>query len=154
MASTTPNIILLQVNGAERPIFERAAAAAVTPGDLINVTSAGLVTPIAAANTPNARMFALENPYAPDPTLTALAQAYATSDQVRYVHAQGGDMVYARLATSQTVAIGDVLGPSATAGCLAKLTVDATTIAGAPCGIAEEAVTTTGAVGRIRMRVI
>ena len=154
MASSRPNIVLVQVNGAERPVLEKAAAAAVYPGDLIEVTSAGLVTPVASAGKVNGKAFALENPFAPDPTQSALAQAYVANDQVPHVYAQGGDMVNARLAAAQTVAIGDVLASSSTAGCLAKITVDATTLAGAPVAIADEAVTTTGSTGRILVRVL
>lgn len=155
MASSTPNIIFLEANGALSPaIHERAAASAVTPGDLLSLASTGKVAPLASAGAVNARMFALENPYAPDPTKTALEQQWAQDDFVRFVFAQPGDKVYARLAASQTVSIGDVLIASATGGCLAKATVDASTLAGAIVGIAEEAVTTTGSVGRIRVRVI
>ncbi len=152
MAATTPNTILLQVNGDEKPVYERQAAAATTPGDLIELASATTVTPVGSAGKVNSRAFALENPYASDPTALSLNQTYAIGDNVRYVYAQPGDLIYARLAASQTVAVGDVLAASATAGCLAKVTVDATTLAAAPVGVAEEAVTTTGSTGRIRVR--
>lgn len=154
MALSRPNIVLVQVNGAERPVLEKVAATTINPGDLIEVTSAGLVTPVASAGKVVGRAFALINPFAPDPTQSALAQAYAANDQVPHVYAQSGDLINARLAASQTVSIGDVLASSATAGCLAKITVDATTLAGAPVAIAEEAVTTTGSTGRILARIL
>ena len=154
MAASTPNTILLQVNGDEKPVFERQAATAViTPGDLLELLTATTVQACATAGKINQRMFALENPYASDPTQLSLNQTYAVGDQVRYIYWQCGDLVYARLAASQTIAVGDVLGPSATAGCLQKIaTVDATVVTEAPVGIAEEAVTTTGSTGRIRVR--
>ena len=152
MAASTSKTILLEVNGAERPIYEKlVATAAVTPGDLLAVTAT--VTPLASAGAVNQRAFALENPYAPDPTATAISQDYSVGDSCRYVFAQPGDLVYANIAASQTVVIGDPLGASATGGCLAKLTVSATTLEGAIVGYAEEAVTTSGAVSRIRTRI-
>ncbi|RIK41614.1 MAG: hypothetical protein DCC55_11395 [Chloroflexi bacterium] len=155
MASSTPNIIFLESNGALPPaIHERPAGATVTPGDLLTLASTGKVSPLASAGGVNARIFALENPYAPDPMQKSLGQTYATDDYVRFVFARPGDLVYARLAASQTVVVGDVLIASATGGCLAKATVDATTLEGAIVAIAEEAVTTTGSVGRIKVRVI
>lgn len=155
MASSNPNIVLLESNdGGIRPVFERIAAATILPGDLIELNSSGQVTPVASAGKVNACMIALENPFAPDPTQPALTQSYAANDMVRYVFAQRGDLINARLAASQTVAIGDTLAPSATGGCLAKITIDATTLAGAPVGVAEAAVTTTGAVGRVRVRIM
>lgn len=155
MASSTPNIVLLQVNGSERPIFEAPAASAITPGDLVSKNSSGNLASFSGANTLNSRMFALENPFASDPTQTALAQQWASGDSVHFIYGAPGDVVNARLAASQTIAIGDVLGPSATAGCLAKITtVDATVVVDAPVGIAEEAVTTTGSTGRIKVRIL
>ena len=154
MASSTPNIILLQVNGAERPIFERLAGGTVTPGDHLTLGTNGRVTALAGAGAVSRKMFALENPFAPNPAQTALAQTYAEHDNVRYVYAQPGDLVYARLAASQTIDVGDILVASATGGCLAKVTIDATVLTGAVVGVAEEAVTTTGSTGRIKIRVL
>lgn len=155
MASVNPNVVVLQTNGYTRPPFERAGAVAVTPGDLLELTSTGQVTPVATLSKQTGRLFAVENPFAPDPKQTALAQAYAVGDQVRYVYGQSGDLINARLAASQTVAIGDYLTSSATAGCLAKPSaVDATLIDGSIIGVAEQAVTTTGSVGRIQVRLL
>lgn len=155
MASTTANIVLLQANGVERIEFEKVAAATVTPGDLLEFTSSGTVTPVASAAKQQTGIFALVNPFAPDPKATALSQAYASGDQVRMIYAQRGDLVNARLATSQTIAVGDYLTSSATAGCLQKIsTIDATTVTGALVGVAEVAVTTTGSVGRVTVRIL
>lgn len=143
MAASTSKTILLEVNGSERPIFEKlVASAAVTPGDLLAVTAT--VTPLASAGAVNQRAFALENPYAPDPTATAISQDYSVGDSCRYVFAQPGDLVYANIAASQTVSIGSQLISTSTGGQLGTTTVDASTLAGALVGIAEEAVTTGG----------
>lgn len=154
MSLSRPNVILAQVNGGDRPVNEKVAAATITPGDLLELTTAGLLTPVVTAGKPNGRMFALEVLYQPLATVSAMAATWATGDWVRFVYAQSGDLVQCRLATSQTVVIGDVLIASATGGCLAKTTVDATTLAGAIIGIAEEAVTTTGSTGYILVRIV
>lgn len=156
MAATTPKTILLQTNSMNdmRPHYSRLAAVATTPGDLVELTAAGKVTPIASLGKPSAKMFALESPFEPLVNTKSIDQAIPVDEEVRHIYAQRGDLVYARLATSQVVAVGDVLQASATAGCLAKIVVDATVFAEAPIGIAEEAVTTTGAVLRIKVRIL
>ena len=155
MASSTPHIVFLESNGALPPaIHERPANATVTPGDLCLINSDGEVDPIASAGAFNQRIFALESPFGDDPTASALANTYATGDYVRYVFGRPGDLVYARLAASQTIVIGDALISTTTGGCLGKETVDADTVANSVVGVAEEAVTTTGSVGRIKVRLI
>lgn len=153
MSSSTPHIVLLEINGAEPHRQERPADAAITPGDLCEVNSDGELAPIASAGKHNARIFALESYYADDPTQPALAQAYAAADYVPHIYAPRGALVYARLAASQVIGIGDPLISSTTGGCLAKATVDGSTISGAIIGYAEEAVTTTGAAGRVKVRI-
>lgn len=156
MAATTPKTILLQVNSSNdfRPLYSRLAAVATMPGDLVELTTAGKVTPVATLGKPNMKMFALESPFEPLVNTKSIDQAIPVDEEVRHIYAQRGDVVYARLATSQTVAVGDILQASATAGCLAKIVVDATVFTEALVGIAEEAVTTTGAVLRIKVRVL
>jgi len=153
MAASTPRVILLEVNGAERPVFDdRVAAAAITPGDLVELTSAGKLTPLAGATKIPAKVFAVEQGFVDAVNSQNIDVAYDANDMVSYVFAQGGDLIYARLAASQTVAVGDVLGPSATAGQLVKQTApgDVTTIA-----IAEQAVSTgVGEVKRIKVRIL
>jgi len=153
MAASTPRVILLEVNGAERPVFDdRVAAAAIVPGDLIEVTAANKVTALAGATKIAGKLFAVEQGFSDNATnVLNIDHPYVADEMVSYIYAQGGDLLYARLAASQVVAIGDVLGPSATAGCLAKQTApgDVTSLA-----IAEEAVTTTGAIGRVKIRVL
>ena len=155
MASSTPNIVLLQTfDGRERSIFEKIAAGTISPGDLIEVDNTGKVAAIASAGKVSGKLIALENPFAPDPTLSALAQNYAAGDTVRYVYAQRGDLINARVAASQTVSIGSQLISTTTGGCLGATTVDATTLEGALVALAEVAVTTTGSTGRVQARIV
>lgn len=155
MASSTPHIIFLESNGALPPaIHERPANATVTPGDLCLINSDGEVDPIASAGAFNQRIFALESPFGDDPTVSALANTYAAADYVRFVFGRPGDLVYARIADSQTIVIGDPLISTTTGGCLGKATVSATTLAGSIVGVAEEAITTSGAVGRAKVRLV
>lgn len=156
MASTTPKTILLQqnTNGDFRPIYGWPAAVATTPGSIVELTSAAKVTPIATGGKVNMKMFALENPFNGVINGLAIDQDYPVDEEVRVIYAQRGDVIYARLAASQSCSVGDLLITSSTAGCLAKATVDATTLEGAVVGIAEQAVTTTGSVGRIKVRVL
>lgn len=154
MAASAPHVVLISTNGAERPVLsDRVVAASTLPGSIVEVNSAGKLAKIGAAAKQNNRIFVLENPYATDDTATALSQAYAADDEARYVYAQQGDVVYAILAASQTIAIGDPLVTTTTAGALGKGTIDATVVDGAIVGYAEKAVTTTGATGYVEVRI-
>ena len=154
MAATAPHVILINTNGAERPVLsDRVVTATTLPGSIVEVSSAGKLTKISTAVKQNNQIFVLENPYATDDTATALSQTYAADDEARYIYAQPGDVVYAILAASQTVAIGDPLVTTTTAGALGKGTIDATVVDGAIVGYADEAVTTTGATGMIKVRI-
>jgi hypothetical protein len=154
MASSAPHIVLLSVNDGERNTFnDRVVAASTLPGSLVEVASTGKLAKIAAAAKPNSKIFVLENPYAADDTLMVLDQPYATDDGCFYIYAQTGDVVYAILTASQVVAIGDPIVSTVTGGAVGKGTLDATVVTGALIGYAEEAVTTTGATGRIKVRI-
>lgn len=153
MAAANPNTIRLQINGADRPDYydKQAATATIKPGMLIELASATTVTPVASADKINARMVALETFTAPDVSQRAIDQAYASGDNVRYFYAAPGDLVYMWLAPSQTAVIGSVLASSAQAG---QLEVEATNVGHNVVGIAEEAVTTTAAAARIKVRIL
>lgn len=154
MAASTPNIVLISVNSGERVEWnDRVVAASTLPGSLVEVNSAGKLALIAAAAKPNSKIVVLENLYAADDKSPSLDQAYAADDLCRYVYAGRGDVVYMRLAASQTVAIGDPIVSTVTGGCVGKGTLDATVVEGALIGYADEAVTTTGATGRIKVRI-
>lgn len=147
MASSTPNIIVLQINGGERPIFEKPSSAAVTPGTLLTIGATTLAENGTAAKAGHfLRAVAVENPYAPLPTSSPLAQDYASGDTVRFVYPQPGDMMYLWLKAGQNVAYGATL-ETATAGEL-----QATTTGAIVC-VAEEAVNAVAA-SRIRVRFV
>lgn len=148
MASSTPNIVVLQVNGDSRPIFEKKSSAAVTPGTLLAIGATTLAEQGTAAKTGNfLKAVAVENPYAPDPTVAALAQDYASGDTVRYVMPVSGDMLYCWLKSGQNVAYGATL-ETATAGELQATTT------GAVVAVAEEAVNASGGATRIKVRFV
>jgi hypothetical protein len=85
--------------------FNRAAAAAITPGHLVELTSADKVQVHANAGQNAARMFALED----NLQGKEISQAYAADDQVRVGVFRAGDIVNARLADGQNISIGDLL---------------------------------------------
>lgn len=148
MASSTPNIICLQVNGGERPIFESKSSAAVTPGELLAIGASTLAAyGTAAKATGFLKAVAVENPYAPDPTAKAIDQDYASGDTVRYVIPQPGDMLYCWLKSGENVAYGAVL-ETATGGQLQAVT------SGTAICIAEEAVNAASAAARIKVRFV
>lgn len=148
MASSTPNIICLQVNGGERPIFEKKSSAAVTPGELLAIAASTLAAYGTAAKTGNfLKAVAVENPYAPDPTTKAIDQDYASGDTVRYVIPQPGDMCYLWLKSGENVAYGATL-ETATGGQLQAVT------SGAVVAVAEEAVNAASAAARIKVRFV
>lgn len=111
MANTTFNTILLQINerGANRPIFEGVADAAITPGELLTFHTDGELKAHATAGGNALPMFAVEDPYNGDTANPAIDVDYATGETTRYVFAQPGDVVYAFLADGENVARGDML---------------------------------------------
>lgn len=148
MASSTPNVVVIQINGDARPIFEKKSSAAVTPGALLTIGATTLAENSTAAKTGNfLKAVAVENPYAPDPTASALSQDYASGDTVRYVFPQPGDMLYCWLKSGGNVAYGATL-ETATNGELQA------TSTGAVVAVAEEAVDASGGVKRIKVRFV
>lgn len=109
MATTTSKRILLKVNGAERPIFEAKANAALTPGELLAWSADDELDPHGTAGGNAQPMFCVENPYDDDNTVAAIDSDYALADTARYVVAQPGDEVYAFIAAGESVAKGDPL---------------------------------------------
>jgi hypothetical protein len=153
MATSTPNTVILEVNGESRPVYDglKAAAGTIKPGMLIYRNAATTVAVVASADVVSTRMVSIEPGWAPDPAARAIDQTYASGDNVRYIHAQPGDLLYMRLAASQTVSIGSILAASGTAG---ELSVEATNVGFNVIGMAEEAVTTTGSAGWVKVRVL
>lgn len=152
MAASTPKTILLEVNGTERPVFEAfAATGTIKPGHIIKRSSATQVTPIAAADQINTRMIAIEAPWADDFTAAAIDQAYDSGDNVKFIFAQPGDLVYMWLKDGQNASVGSFLATSGTAG---ELEVESSNTDARVVGIAESAAAPSGAAGRIKVRIL
>lgn len=148
MASSTPNVICLQVNGGERPIFEKKSSAAVTPGELLAIGASTLAAYGTAAKAVGfLKAVAVENPYAPLPTSPAIDQDYASGDTVRYIIPQPGDMCYMWLKSGEDVAYGAGL-ETATGGQLQEVST------GTIIAVAEEAVNAASAAARIKVRFV
>ena len=152
MASSTYNTILITVNGAERPIFEYKADEALTPGELVRFDADDELEPHGTANGVAQKLFVVENPYAPLNTSKAIDQDYALGDSARVVYAQPGDVIYGWLKAGVNAAKGDVL-TSDGAGALQKPTVDASLLAGAVVGFADEDKDNSGGGARVRIKV-
>lgn len=151
MASTTPNTVLLNANGAERPIYEIAANGTLTPGQLVRFNSNGKLEVHGTANGVAQKIFVVENPYGN--TTKAIDQTYAANDFARVIWGQSGDVVYAWLKAGVNAAIGDAL-TSDGAGALQKPTVDAALLEGAIVAYAAEALNNSGGTPlRIKVRV-
>ena len=144
------------------PVMEEctSTAAAVTPGHLLELTSAGLVQKHATAGgNVLPPMFAVED----ELQGRGIDTAFANSSKIQCWIPQRGDMVYALLADGQNVAIGDPLESAGDGTLQAHVadvdnSADVTTIYGnAIIAIAVEAVdlsNSASAVGRIIVRII
>ena len=86
-------------------IEEYVAASAITPGNLIELTSAGLVQNHSTADGDVLQMFALED----ELQGKEIDDDYAAGDRVQVWVPVRGEIVYARLADEQNVVIGDFL---------------------------------------------
>lgn len=105
MASLTPNTIILTLNGDHRPIFDKKSAAAIAPGELLEINSSGLLILHATAKANAYRWVALENPFAANNALPAIDQDWASGDHVRYIRAQPGDELYMWLKAGQNASL-------------------------------------------------
>lgn len=159
MASTTPNVILVEVNSesGSRPINEGSKAAEIiTPGQFIEMdTSETLVKhPTASGNAQPIRI-AVESPYGDDFTVSALANTYIVGEGVRFIHPQAGDIVYAFIKASETLVKGRSRLVSDGAGALQVVsTVDATVIAGAIIAVSEVDAVIGGSATRQLVRIV
>ncbi len=157
MASSTPNTILLSVNGAERPYNERLAGAALTPGEILEISTGEALVPHATAFGPllSGKLVCIENPYASDNTASAINNDWASGATARFIHAQSGDEVYVFVEASTTVVLGRTLLASDGAGALEVVvpSVDGT-IPGCVFGVAMENKTVGASRERVKVRVI
>jgi hypothetical protein len=138
--------------------IELQAAAAITPGHLVELTSAGKVQKHSTEAGNAAKMFAIENSIVGEGINTDIA----ADDMCAIWLPRPGDEVYAILTTSQTVVIGDFLSSKGD-GTLKLHVAESSDYYAAedvtvkPLQIvaqAIEAVTTTNAVSRIKVRIV
>lgn len=100
---------------------EKVAGAAITPGHLLQRTSADKVVVHATAGGNAAKLFAIEN----DLFGNGITDAYAANDTVQFVFARPGDEIQAILKDGETAVIGSPL-ESAGDGTLQVHVVDST----------------------------
>ncbi len=84
---------------------ERIAAAAITPGHLVEITSANKVQVHATGGGLAQKAFAVED----DMQGKTISDAYATGNRVQYNVFCGGEEVNAIIADGENIAIGDKL---------------------------------------------
>ena len=126
---------------------EANADAAITPGHLIERTATG-VKVHATADGEAAKFFAGSDPSNSESWDTA----YATGERVSIIKAQPGAQINAILADSNVAVVDSPLVSNGN-GQVKVATVGAGTLADAIVGRALEAVTTSGAVSRIKIEV-
>lgn len=148
-------VILKRYNNVQ---FEAIAHEAITPGSLVEVMSTGKIKNHATAQGNAIPYFVIEDAIMGKTIDDNVAQG----DLARVMVAGRGDEVNAILDTSQTIVVGDLLA-SAGDGTLKKFTAikcDSEASAGAvttplqAVAMALEAVTTTSATKRIKVRII
>lgn len=161
MASTTPKTILLTTNGAERPIHEAVADAALTPGEFLVWSADDQLGPHATAGGNSQRMVCVESPFDDDNTVAAIDSDYAAGDMARFVFAQPGDRVYAWLEAAANVAKGAALESDGAGGLQAHTaqavdeggTVTYTVYANAIAAWADEDKDNSAGTARVRIKV-
>lgn len=147
MASSSAHVIVLQVNGLERPVFEKqAATATVKPGHLLEIT-AGKVQPNSVAGAGGVRMVAVEHGFRNALTSLNIETPFPADDVVPFIYPQSGDLLYLILKSGQNVAAGAKL-EAATGGEVQALTT------GAVICIAEEAADASAGAVRIKARMV
>lgn len=109
MATTTPNVIMITPNRDHYPVFDLKSAAAIAPGELVEKNASGLLIPHGTQGANAYPWFADFNPFAPVNTSPAIAQDWASGDNVRYIRAISGEEIYAWLGPGQTAAIDSPL---------------------------------------------
>ena len=148
-------VILKRYNNVQ---FEAIANEAITPGSLVEVMSTGKIKNHATAQGNAIPYFVIEDAIMGK----TINDNVAKDDLARVMVAGRGDEVNAILDTSQTIVVGDLLA-SAGDGTLEKFTAikcDSNASSGAvttplqAVAVALEAVTTTSATKRIKVRII
>ena len=131
---------------------EATASGSITPGMLIEKITSGSVRAHGSAGCDAQRAFAVED----DLQGKEISEAYSTGNKVLYKVFQRGNEVNARLTTSQTIGIGDMLESNGD-GNLRKHASDSAGVVEYPegiVGIAMEACVTTSSVSNILIEII
>jgi len=102
-----PNVIVIKGDPLRK---EELAGAAITPGDLIELNSSGVVVRHSTAGGNAVPMFAVEM----DLIGSGVADSYPSGDTVKFAVFRPGDEVYALLASGQNVAKGAFLESAGT----------------------------------------
>lgn len=151
MAASNFRTILIQ-GEVENFLEKPAGASGIKPGHLLAISSGNVVVH-ATADGVSQKFFALESQTANSATANSIDVTYASGDTVYYKQCETGDVIYAWLADSMTTVAGVTPLVSNGDGTLKTVTVGTSTLADAVVGYAEEAVVTSGAVARCRVRI-
>lgn len=157
MAATGYRRIAIKPASPFGPIQDEGlAAAALTPGELLEVTSSGKLGPHSSSGgAVGVKRVCLETIHADGEGTDQINIDYASADVVYYAQAQPGDVYYMFLAGSQDVSAGDFL-ESDGAGALQAVTPGTDDTAGSLVAQAEEDKdnSTNGSRVRIKARIL
>ena len=143
---STNNTVQISVSYSSK-LIEAIAASTITPGDIIEYTSAGTVRGHTVANGTAAKIFAIENTAGGG----GINDDYLAASRVYAKCLLPGDVVWAWLATAQVIVIGDFLTSAGLNGDLKKASTPA---ANSIIGIALEAVTTVASIARLKVQIM
>lgn len=150
MASSTSHTIAIQGGAVRR---ELQAAAAITPGHLLEIASGKVQKHSGDAGVLPGKLIALEDPCAAAGTTEAIDVDYDTNDTVYFAQGQPGDVYYMWLAIGESTTAGVTQLVSNAAGLLKAVSVGATTLEGSVVGVAEESKTGGAAALRCKVRI-
>lgn len=139
MAATGYRRITLKAANPFGPIYEeRKAAAAITPGELLEIASSGnLQAHSSAGGAVGPKLVALETQHADTEGSEQIDIDYASADVVYHTVGQPGDVFYMFLAGSENASDGDYL-ESDGAGALQVVTPGTDDTAGSLVAVAAE----------------
>lgn len=154
ISATTPHCILLAGN-PQYP-SQALAAAAITPGHLVEIVSGGGIRKHGTVDGNAMPAFALEN-VTPDRTVAtqAIDTPYSTGETVKWMIARPGDLVWAWVpASAAAIVAGDFLASNGD-GTLHKAVTGATFVECLPAQAAEAINNSAvGTPSRIRVRAL
>lgn len=156
MASTTYHSIVIQTANQEGDVtrLENLAAAAITPGELLEKASATTVQAhSAAAGAAVPRLVALETQTPDDEDDFSIDVDYASGDTVYYAAAKPGDEFYMWLAAGENAAVNALLQSDGNGELQVLAAVVDATLAESVIGRAVAAVDNSAGVVPARVRV-